>query len=170
MLHCENPNRLFDVRKRPEWSLQGTFQRCCIEPAVHGTECDSIRLVSRDFPWAIPITPNSTAQLRYVTCGDILYGLFNFLNQRMDSLDWRFVLSQDEDTRDAIQDMIKQKVEENAAYQVKKVDWFQSKFYFRGLVKDDEFASSLLPPGRKLHPHTYVVKMVECEWHMSVRE
>lgn len=163
MLHCHGPIRLFDVRKPPEWSLQRTFQRYCFEPAVHGAECQSVRLVSHDFPWSITIRPFSSAHLRYVTCGDILYGLHRFLDQRMDSLDWRIILFQDEDTREALQAMMDKRVEDNPTYQAKKVDWLQNKFFFRGLVKDDDFAKTLLPPGREIHPHTYVVKMVECE-------
>lgn len=162
-LDSDKTTRLFNVRQRPDWSLQDTFWWVRHEKAIRGTDCRLVRLVSRDFPWTIDIHPHVRSRVPYVTCGDILYGLYEYFWLDMDAVDWRFVLGLEEDQQKAVKDTIELRIRGNGSV-AKKIDWLVKKVLFRGLIKDDDFAQSLLPPGHQLYPYTYVVKLVECKY------
>lgn len=169
LLDSDATTRLFDVRQRPEFSLQDAFSWLRHEAAVTSTNCSRILLVSRDFPWTIVINPYTRSQAPYVTCGDVLHGLYMHFCLNMDAVDWRFVLGLKEEQKDAVKSAIELRTRGNGST-AKKIDWLVKKVFFRGLIKDDEFAESLLPTGHRLYPYTYVVKFVECKYTCYICE
>ena len=153
--------RLLDVRKTPErFSYSYGQYRFLSDAAVYGTTCRSLRLVSHEFPWMIEVRPSMDG---FVTCFDVLYQLYHYLNSDMKHTDWALVLEQKEEIRNAIQKTTETRLRTAGdGAKAKRVDWLVKNVYFRGLIKDDEFAKKRLPPGESLAEHTYVVKLVEC--------
>lgn len=103
----------------------------------------------------------------FVTCEDILYGLYAHFCLNMDVVDWRFVLGLEEGHQKAVKAAVELRTGGSGTV-AKKVDWLVRKVFFRGLIKDDEFAQSLLPSGHHLYPYTYVVKFVECKYSSHI--
>ena len=77
-------------------------------------------------------------------------------------MDWRIIGYMDSDAREEMTEAIEKRAEETRKPAL-KVDWLRRKVFFRGLDKDDDYVKSTFPPGTNPPPHTYVVKMVECE-------
>lgn len=120
------------------------------------TQASHVRLISKDFPWAIDIKTSGHP----VTCDDVWSALYAALQQPLADSEWG-ILSHDLSKAKKVQKAAKQRQSEVDKDKVlKRVDWVADSFILRGLEKDDDFAKRRLAYVDSDCEETWVVEMV----------
>ena len=164
---------IWDVRKPPkELSVARSASRVygphSLSFPLTSTASGHVVLLSKDFPWTIEIGPKNRA----ITAQDVLYAIYDKLQEDLDDVAWTFA---NRETQKDINRAWKRRLEtcsvtpgssisdatskedKDKEDKPKNVDWLLKRFMFKGLYRDDRFAKKRLPPGSAFVPETWLV-------------
>ncbi|KAI0084913.1 hypothetical protein BDY19DRAFT_968829 [Irpex rosettiformis] len=143
-----------DLSKSPMEHARTRYARYTItQPPVN-----RLRLISRDFPWAIEID-----QRESIKCSDVWKAIYESFQSPIERDEWAIVdFLQDKDQMYQIERACRKRLERspNEDSRVRRVDWLSGRTEFRGLYRDDEFVNRRHPPGNDTDGiETLVVRM-----------
>lgn len=176
------PDSLYFAPSSPYAGRGSEFLQVPLTP----TRPKQVRLISRDFPWAIDISPEPGAKEQVVTCLGVLSALHAALQRPLSDTEWGIAtedkhasLIRARDRRLNMKSALRGSPNSRARTTTKpkvrfaldgdarpvqreplilRVDWLGSRVAFGGLFKDDAFAKRRVIPGAREPSETWVVK------------
>lgn len=146
----------FDLKLKPSVSIYSSTYFTHHPTLAFSKPIQRMRLISKSFPWTIDI--NAGGQ---ITVGDVLEAMYAGLQEFIVESEWGFI-ARDKKMKETVEKAMKARVASDpmADKRPKRIDYLGDATLFRGLEKDDEFATAMLLPSAKFWAETWVIKVI----------
>ncbi|KAF8658237.1 hypothetical protein AX16_002014 [Volvariella volvacea WC 439] len=144
----------FDVKTKPSQSIHPAAYQANRLLYATANKATAIRLISRSFPWTIDIQSPLP-----ITCEGVWDAIHTALQAPIVESEWALISAFDTKHKDLLAKIIKKREEGGEPPLLKRIDYLGDATILKGLEKDEDYSRSMLLPGGKAIPETWVVKL-----------
>lgn len=152
----DQTNLPLDARKPPMMQdiyPQSAYAHVAYQP-VFGRTVTALKLISKDIPWSITITPNGGV----VNCAAVWDAIYGTLQGYLSDSEFG-MFAGDYDSRKRVMRAARRRNQAgDPDGRLKRIDFLGEDFVFSGLDLDPEFAKARSMPGQEQFQETWVMK------------